>query len=276
MTKTLMQFNRRKKYLLCVDSDGCAMDTMTVKHVRCFGPCFADEWNLQGVERDVWLARWNEINLYERSRGINRFKGFAQILTEMFPQNADIKAFCKWTETAEELSESALNAQISVDGNPVFARALNWSRAVNQAISKLSLQEKMPFDGVREALCELSGNFDIAIVSSANYQAVVDEWRQSGLLRYVGAVATQQDGSKAHCIARLINKGYSPDCVVMVGDAVGDCRAAESNGVSFYPILVNREAESWQRICAVLHNFGAETCIQQLQKLKEDFYSNFK
>lgn len=36
-----------KSYLICVDSDGCAMDTMTVKHVKCFGPCMVEEWNLQ-------------------------------------------------------------------------------------------------------------------------------------------------------------------------------------------------------------------------------------
>ena len=31
----------------------------------------------------------------------------------------------------------------------------------------------------------------------------------------------------------------------MVGDAPGDCDAAEKNGVWFYPILVNWEEESW-------------------------------
>lgn len=39
----------------------------------------------------------------------------------------------------------------------------------------------------------------------------------------------------------------------MVGDAPGDMDAAESNGVQFYPILVNREEESWSRIIPALH-----------------------
>lgn len=31
---------------MCADSDGCAMATMDIKHIRCFGPCMAAEWAL--------------------------------------------------------------------------------------------------------------------------------------------------------------------------------------------------------------------------------------
>ena len=33
-----MEFTRKHDYLICVDSDGCAMDTMDSKHMLCFGP----------------------------------------------------------------------------------------------------------------------------------------------------------------------------------------------------------------------------------------------
>ena len=33
----------------------------------------------------------------------------------------------------------------------------------------------------------------------------------------------------------------------MVGDAPGDLGAADKNGVLYYPILVKREKESWER-----------------------------
>jgi len=39
--------------------------------------------------------------------------------------------------------------------------------------------------------------------------------------------------------------------VLMVGDAPGDCDAAEKNGVWYYPILVNHEKESWDEAAAV-------------------------
>ena len=31
-------FVKQSEYMVCIDSDGCAMDTMEVKHRECFGP----------------------------------------------------------------------------------------------------------------------------------------------------------------------------------------------------------------------------------------------
>ena len=40
-------YQKKKEYLVCVDSDGCAMDTMDIKHIRCFGPCMVKQWKLE-------------------------------------------------------------------------------------------------------------------------------------------------------------------------------------------------------------------------------------
>ncbi len=251
MVKSLKDFVKNKNYLLCVDSDGCAMDTMNVKHFECFGPCFADEWQVK--DRAAALRRWNEINLYQLTRGINRFKALAQILCETYPNIPEYAAFKAWTNSTKELSESAVEAEIKAGGGYVFKKALVWSRATNRAIAALPDEKKKAFNGVYEALKEAREHFDIAIVSSANYAAVTDEWERCSLLSLVNCVTTQQDGSKAHCISQLIGKGYFPSNVVMVGDAPGDMDAAESNGVQFYPILVNHEEESWSRIIDALN-----------------------
>ena len=79
MQANLEQYRKEKEYLICVDSDGCAMDTMDIKHIRCFGPCMVDEWGLLEW-KDAILKRWNDINLYTMTRGINRFKGLAMEL----------------------------------------------------------------------------------------------------------------------------------------------------------------------------------------------------
>ena len=42
---------KKHDILICVDSDGCAMDTMNIKHMKCFGPCLVEEWGLGAVER---------------------------------------------------------------------------------------------------------------------------------------------------------------------------------------------------------------------------------
>ena len=47
MAVTLDTFKKDKDYLICVDSDGCAMDTMDIKHFNCFGPCMVAEWGLE-------------------------------------------------------------------------------------------------------------------------------------------------------------------------------------------------------------------------------------
>ena len=79
---TVENYVKKKEYLLCVDSDGCAMDTMDIKHFKCFGPCMVEEWGLEEWKEEI-LNRWNEINLYTMTRGINRFKGLAMALNEI-------------------------------------------------------------------------------------------------------------------------------------------------------------------------------------------------
>lgn len=40
MSTNLTNYKKKKEYLICVDSDGCAMD---IKHIKCFGPCMVEE-----------------------------------------------------------------------------------------------------------------------------------------------------------------------------------------------------------------------------------------
>ena len=68
-------FQRKKEYLICIDSDGCAMDTMDIKHFQCFGPCMVREWGLEQWE-DALLERWNEVNLYSIT-GSRRWLSFS-------------------------------------------------------------------------------------------------------------------------------------------------------------------------------------------------------
>lgn len=271
MPVTLHEFQKTKRFLLCVDSDGCAMDTMNIKHFRCFGPCFADEWGL-GAGRDAALNRWNEINLFSMTRGVNRFLGLAQILTELFPDDQNVAAFSRWAQTSKELSERAVEAHAAE--NSVFSKALSWSRAVNKAIGELTDEEKTAFGGVREVLQEAHKSFDIAVVSSANYAAVEEEWVRCGLLAHVDVLTTQQDGSKAHCIAELLKKGYAPQSTVMCGDAPGDERAAAENGVHFYPILVRGEEASWEALPAFLEAVKRGEAAGEEALLKTAFLRN--
>ena len=248
MADKFLAYTKRSDFLVCVDSDGCAMDTMDIKHIRCFGPCMVAEWGLEEW-RDAILERWNEINLYTMTRGINRFKGLVKALGEIREKYCEIEeldALEKWVGETPELSNAALEREIAIEDNICLRKALAWSVAVNQSIDRLPEEDKRPFDGVLEALRRAYRDADIAIVSSANLSAVLDEWDFYGLLEYTDVVLAQDSGSKSFCIGELMKRGYAPDHVLMCGDAPGDLDAAEKNGVYYYPILVRHEAQSWE------------------------------
>ena len=253
-------FKKRHDYLVCVDSDGCAMDTMDCKHIHCFGPCMVAEWGLEEWREPV-LERWNVINLYSMTRGINRFKGLNMMLTEVnerytpIDHLADLTA---WVNSGAAPSNDAIQKTIDETGSPILKKALSWSRAVNQAIVALPDELKKPFEGAKEGLAAAAEFADVAIVSSANRDAVVEEWTKFQLLDHVDIMLAQDMGSKAHCIAEMLKFGYAPDHVVMVGDAPGDQDAAAQNGVYYYPILVRHEGESWKEF--------RETGLPKLQR----------
>ncbi|MDT7985463.1 HAD hydrolase-like protein [Clostridium perfringens] len=249
MSNILDNFNKQKDFLICIDSDGCAIDTMDIKHIKCFGPCMVTEWNLEEWKEPI-LERWNEVNLYTLTRGINRFKGLAVALIEINEKYITIEGldeFVRWTEETKELSNESLEFEIEKTNNICLKKALEWSKSVNKAIDLLSDDEKCPFEGVKEAIILAKKVADIAIVSSANEKAVLDEWNKHGLLENVDIVLTQNIGSKSYCINKLIAKGYSRNNVLMVGDALGDLKAAEENEALYYPIMVRKEKESWIR-----------------------------
>ncbi len=243
-------FTKKKEFIVCVDSDGCAMDTMNIKHIRCFGPCMIKEWHLEQWQDEI-LESWNRVNLYTMTRGINRFKGLATALAEVnvkYTPIEGVKALVDWAEEAPELSNNAVEKMIPE--HPIFAKALSWSKAVNEGIEALPKEEIKPFVGVKEALAVIHKFCDIAVVSSANPEAVRDEWNRYGLMEDVDLLCTQDMGSKEHCINEIIKKGYKPRNVLMCGDAVGDMKAAAGNGVFYYPICVNHEDESWNELVA--------------------------
>ena len=273
MTTGLQTFQKTRKVLVCIDSDGCAIDSMNIKHINCFGPGMVNEWNLHPWADEI-LASWNQVNLYSMTRGINRFKGLSVALKDIndrYIKIEDLDSFTHWVETTSELSNNALTK--AIESNPesiCLKKALSWSNQVNASIKKLPEEQVVPFELVKDALRFAHGQADIVVVSSANPGAVMDEWERHGLLPYVDLVLAQDAGTKAYCIQQLLKKGYSKTDVVMCGDAPGDMDAARSNGVFYYPILVGREKESWNEFIQVgLHRLmdGTYEGVYQNEKI---------
>ena len=276
----LSNFKKNKEFLVCVDSDGCVMDTMDIKHYKCFGPCMVEEWGLAEWE-DAILKRWNEINLYTMTRGINRFKGLAKALCEIDKQYCRIEGVDlleKWVSESPELSNPALSKAIAENDCEVLKKALSWSKKVNEKINELPFDVKLPFKGAKEGLAFAHQFADVAVVSSANRAAVVEEWERYGLLEHIDVIMTQDVGSKAYCIGEMVAKGYDKDKVVMLGDAPGDYDAAKKNGVFYFPILVKNEKCSWDEFKETALNklmdgtFGGD----YQQKKADEFTENLK
>lgn len=251
--QNLTNFRKKKDWLVCVDSDGCAMDTMDIKHFRCFGPCMVSQWGLEQWQDEI-LARWNDVNLYTMTRGINRFKGLAMALGEVNARYCPIDgidALQYWADNSDELSNEALSREIAAQPQcAVFQKALAWSKDVNASIKELPESQVGPFENAKAALEFAHKRADVAVVSSANLGAVLEEWEKHGLLEHTDIVLAQNAGSKAFCIGELLKKGYVPENVLMCGDAPGDLKAAQVNGVYYYPILVRSEKESWAEFMA--------------------------
>ena len=270
-------FERKHDYLVCVDSDGCVMDTMNCKHFHCFGPCMVTEWGLEEWKEEI-LDRWNVINLFSMTRGINRFKGLAMALKEIdgkYTKITGVDALVHWADTAPALSNDGVAKAAAETTDPdaklVLEKALSWSKAVNAAIVELPEELKVPYNGAKEGLAAAHSFADVAMVSSANRDAVEEEWGKFGLLEHTDIVLAQDVGSKAACIMEMMRFGYDPEKVLMIGDAPGDCDAAEKNCVYYYPILVNHEKESWDEAIAI--GFGklqsGEYAAYEVQKKKE-------
>ena len=159
-------------------------------------------------------------------------------------------------------------------GGPFFAagggeglrQALEWSRAVNAAIVRMGDDSK-PFPGARDALAAIHQQTDTAVVSSANGEAIAEEWTRHGLIGHMDIALGQDAGTKEACLAALTAKGYAPGHVLMVGDALGDLAAAQHADALFYPILVGKEKESWDRLVTeALPRFLAGTYAGEYQQ----------
>ncbi len=242
-------FFKQSDYMVCIDSDGCAMDTMEVKHRECFGPQWIYTYDLE--ERfDECMKLWLDINLYSITRGINRFKGLALALEEMEKRGCRFEGldeFVTWTKEAKELSNPALLTLAQKSNSECVEKALIWSVRTNRAINNLPENDK-PFENVKAVMDAMCTVADLSAVSSANGEAVNAEWTKHELKDDCRVLLCQEAGSKAYCIGEMVRKGYDKDKILMVGDAPGDKDAALKNSVWFFPILVGKEGESWERL----------------------------
>lgn len=248
-----LEFTPRHEYLVAIDSDGCAFDTMELKHKECFIPNIINHYDLQGVSKYAREAA-EFVNLYSKSRGINRFPGLIETLDwlrkrpEVRARGAEIPVptgLVAWLKRETKLANPALQAAVDATGDPDLRRALAWSQAVNDSVGA-TVRGVPPFPFVRECLSQLEGRADQIVCSATPQEALRREWQEHGVDRFVAAIWGQETGTKKEILA--IAARYPAEHALMVGDAPGDYQAARANAALFFPILPGREDQSWRHL----------------------------
>jgi phosphoglycolate phosphatase-like HAD superfamily hydrolase len=250
----LKNFEKKHDYLVAIDSDGCAFDTMEIKHKECFIPNIIKYWYLQPVSKYARAAA-EFVNLYSQWRGINRFPAVIMVF-DLLREWPDVQrrgaaipeahSLREWIARESKLGNPALKAEVQKTADPTLAQALRWSEAVNMTIADL-VHDVPPFPFVRESLQQLTEWADVLVCSATPGEALVREWQEHDIAKYVNVIAGQEMGSKKEHIRLVANGRYDKSKIVMVGDAPGDMKAARANGALFFPINPGQEERSWEK-----------------------------
>lgn len=252
--KPLADLQPRHQFFVGIDSDGCAFDSMEIKHKECFIPNIIKWWDLQPVSKYAREAA-EFVNLYSTFRGINRWPALLKVFDllrdrpEVAARGARIpeaKKLREFLASGQPASDAGLKAYMAEHPDPELDRALGWSKAVNASIADL-VHGLPPFPYLRESLQALQAQADVVVVSATPTEALVREWQEHGIDKLVRVIAGQEMGTKKQHLALAAKGKYPAGHIVMIGDAPGDLEAGRANGTLFFPINPGREEQSWER-----------------------------
>ena len=252
--QALRDFQKTHEFFVGIDSDGCAFDTMEIKHKECFTPNIIKWWDLQAVSKYAREAS-EFVNLYSAWRGVNRFPALVKVFDLLRerpevqrrhvtpPEAKSIRAFI---DSGLPLGNPALEQEVERTRDSELTQALKWSKAVNATVADI-VHGVPPFPYVRESMARLDPVADMICVSATPGEALVREWREHDIAEYAAVIAGQEMGKKAVHLKLAAADKYPADHILMIGDAPGDMKAARANDALFYPVNPGHEEESWKR-----------------------------
>jgi phosphoglycolate phosphatase-like HAD superfamily hydrolase len=250
----LTDFKKDHDFFIGIDSDGCVFDTMEIKHKECFCPSFIKYFNLQSVQKYAREA-WEFVNLYSINRGCNRFNAVVYAL-EILAERKEFKArngktvdtleLKEWLKIETKLGNPSLEKYVTDHPTVFMQNLLAWSKAVNKSIEDM-VYGIPPFPLVNKCLEKMKAKADLMVVSQTPLEALKREWEENKIDHYVKIIAGQELGTKTEHLKYGAVGKYEQDKILMIGDAMGDYKAAKSNGVQFFPVNPGHEEESWER-----------------------------
>ena len=251
----LKDLTASKKFFIGIDSDGCAFDTMEIKQKECFCPNFIKYFGLQAISK-YSRETWEFVNLYSTNRGCNRFLAVIETL-KLLAERPEVKArnfvvpsadkLAVWVRIESKLGNPSLIKYAETNKDPFILTTLEWSLQVNRDIEKMVFGIS-PFPFVRECLDKLSTDSDAMVVSQTPLEALEREWKENGIDHFLRLIAGQEHGTKSEHLKYAAIGKYSSENILMIGDAMGDLKAAKNNNVLFFPINPGSEEASWEKL----------------------------
>jgi len=249
----LKNLKHEHDFFVGIDSDGCAFDTMELKHKECFIPNIVKHWKLQAISKYTREAA-EFVNLYSKWRGINRFPALVMVFDllkerpEVLKRNVKIpddKSLRDFIDSGKPLGNPSLKKEVESTGDEILAQALRWSEAVNNSVADM-VEGVPPFPYIRESLEKLESKADMIVVSATPTAALTREWKEHDIAKYMHVIAGQELGSKKEHLNLAASGKYKNDHILMIGDAPGDFKAAKANNALFFPVNPGYEEESWE------------------------------
>jgi len=254
LQQELQDLKPTKEFFIGIDSDGCVFDTMEIKQKECFCPNFIKHFELQMVSKYAREA-WEFVNLYSKTRGTNRFLALLEAVKllgqrpevkELNAKMPDLKPLEKWIEIETKLGNPALKTYAEKVNDEMIDKVLKWSLAVNEDIAEM-VYGIVPFPYAKKSFEKIVEKSDSMVISQTPVEALEREWKENDIEKYVHIIAGQEYGTKTEHLALGAKNKYPDNKILMIGDAPGDFKAANTNGVLFYPINPGHENESWKR-----------------------------
>ena len=165
MANALTDFIRKRDFLVCMDSDGCVMDTVRIKHCSVFCPELIRVFGLE-AHTDFITTAWEEINLNSITRGISRFESAVLIFDRLKNRGIDVPGsedIAAWVSTASELSTASLQQEVLRSGSLALRKLQEWNNACNRRIQALEPTFK-PFPGVEYSLHQAAAANGVSFV----------------------------------------------------------------------------------------------------------------
>lgn len=272
----------RQPLAIALDFDGVCKLFTEHKHQIMFTGLFLNLREFQRVPFDEYRKAYIYINFRSADyAGKERFLCVAALARHLADQGHDCrlaglqKAVSELQGQGLKISEQNL---LPFKADNDVARALTWSREVNERVAQLS--EIGLTAGIREhILAPFEKKADYYVVSTATeapLRASLEKEKIFFIRRYIG----QETASKAEALTALSRCGYA--AVAMFGDSLEDERASRAAReaapkdvpVVFVPVIPGDERPSFavgQRILDAILQGQGERAEQLSRQQKEAF-----